>query len=85
MFKLVSVNQLVYIHGNKNAYHHHIPGHVIRYIMTVQKTEYHRWTASGEDIHAARKSRLRIENTMTVAIVIVGQEVAPQSRLKKIP
>ena len=53
--------------------------------MTVPRTEYHGWTASGEDIHAARKSRVRIENTMTVAIVIVGQEVAPQSRLKKIP
>ena len=85
MCKLVSVNQVAYIRGNKNAHHHQNIRYVIRYIMTVSKTEYHGWNACGEDIHAARKSRLRIENTMTVAIVIVGQEVAPQSHLKKIP
>ena len=44
--------------------------------------EFHEWTAGTPDIHAAKKSRQRNGDIMTVTIVIVGQQVALRSTIK---
>jgi len=53
------VNKLVYIHGNKNVYHHYqmVIKHAIRLIIEALRMEFHGWTAGTPDIHAAKKSR----------------------------